>query len=102
MYSLIVVNTLLLLTITRATPIGNFSANATINGNASNASSSNHSDNHAYCQNAPISSPSIIHLHNELSNVIDLLEPACPNATFKRNVSTSSEVASYVVYLFIM
>lgn len=93
MNCLIVVNiAILLLRFAGANPIGDFNANATMMISSGDDASNVSSSDHPYCWNPPINSPSIpdliFGLDKELSDVIDVLEPACPNITFKRNVSS--------------
>ena len=103
MNCIVAVNALLLLRLTGANPVGNFTANATvIIDSVVNVSSSD--PVHPYCLNTVINSPSIFDLHTDLGTAIDMLELACTNTTFKRNVSnkivTAFKYTYHIVYLF--
>ena len=89
---LIAVNALLLLRSAGAVPvIGGTTVVVHSADNASNESSSLQPSNpdtiNHYCLYPPLNSPSIIDLYIELNTVIDVLEAACTNHTFKQNVS---------------
>jgi len=91
---IIVVSTLILsLKSGDASPVGNFSTSTISICKIPHPVGSNtppDCDNvHSYCCNPPLNSPSIYDLHDQLNNVIDLLEPACTNSTFKNNVSNN-------------
>ena len=89
---LITVNALLLLRLAGAIPvIGGTTVVIHTDDNATNVSSSSQPSNsdtvNHYCLYPPPSFPSIIELFIELNTVIDVLEVACTNHTFKQNVS---------------
>ena len=80
-FILLIVNIFLLLQFTGASPVN---CNTTLQ---------------PYCCSPPHKSLSIPDLFNELTDVIDLLEPACENSTFKKNVSWYITVLLYI-YLY--
>ena len=97
MNCIFVVNALLLLRLTGANLVGNFTANATvIIDSVDNVSSSD--PVHPYCLNTVINSPSIFDLHTDLGTAIDMLELVCTNTTFKRNVSNKIVTAFKYTY----
>lgn len=89
MKRLVIVNALLLLGLTGANPVGNFTSNATVTIDSADSVSSGDLV-HPYCLNTVINSLSIFDLYDELSTAIDMLEIACTNTTFKRNVSNKN------------
>ena len=55
--------------------------------NAGSSSPPDCDTRYPYCCSPPLNSPSIPFLFSEMNTVIDLLESACTDKTFKNNVS---------------
>lgn len=73
MFILIFVNIFALLKFVDANPVGS-------------DSSSDCDTTHPYCCNPSLDSPLISDLYDELNCVIDVLDAACTNSTFRENV----------------
>ena len=84
---LVVVNALLLLGLAGANPVGNLTDNTTVTIDSADSVSSG-DPVYPYCLNSVTNSPKIPELYIELGIAIDILELACTNTSFKRNVSS--------------
>ena len=102
-YIFLTLSIFLLLQFTHAGPVNSNMdapiANATPVGSNS---PSNCDSTYPYCCSPPLNSLSIPDLFDELTDVIDVLEPACTNSTFKKNVSWYITVLLYIyLYMYI-
>lgn len=78
---------ILLLEFAGASPVGSVSVRSA-HGHLTNSSSSSVCDTtHPYCCKPPLTALSLSQLYDELNIVIDLVDPACTDKAFRKNVS---------------